>query len=164
MKKITALHGFTLIEIMVVIVIIAIITTIAILSFAHFNQKREVALTAERARLVLKAAAQQAIVEPAVLAVRVTQHGLQFYRYWLNQKQQGFWKPVPNDYLSFANPYPDVINLYLLPLNATNQATQKQAQIVFFPNGTATSGRIKIQSTDQRYHAEITIAATGEIK
>lgn len=85
--------GYTLLEMLVVLVIISIMTTVAVLTMGH-QQERPLKTFTETLIESLTLAEEQAILQPATVALIFTAHDFGFYEY-----QQG-WKPIIDDALS----------------------------------------------------------------
>lgn len=74
-------HGFTLIEILVVIVIISITMSFALLAFGDFGNKRRMLVSAEQFTHDIKLAQQQAILEGNVLGIAFNQQNYNVLTY-----------------------------------------------------------------------------------
>lgn len=90
-------HGFTLIEILVVVFIIGIILTFASLSINN-SDSRVLEEEAKRLMALIKLGSQQAVLESQELAVVFKDQGYQFQ--WMDE---GKWLPLKDDVLKTHN-------------------------------------------------------------
>ncbi len=90
--------GFTLIEILVVLVIMSILATVAVLAIGDTARTSKIESIAERLSLVIPAAEQQAILQPAQIGLAFNDQGLGFYQYKINaDTQEGYWQVLGGD-------------------------------------------------------------------
>lgn len=84
--------GFTLIEILIVLLIIGITATFAVLATGDFGASKRIEVAADTLANLLRFAEEQAILEPAVLGVAITDSRYQFYRYrYSTTEHKGAW-------------------------------------------------------------------------
>lgn len=83
-------HGFTLIEILIVIVIIGVTLRFAVLAFGDFGEKRRIVSVAEHIAETISLVREQAILESTPMAIDINQQGLNVYR----QKDDNKWVAI----------------------------------------------------------------------
>ena len=97
-------HGFTLIEILVVMLIIGITLGFALLAFGDFGSKRRIVMATEHFVNYVKFVQQQAILEASTLGIRIHKNSYQVVRFqtpahWqvMSQKQVFHQQHFPED-------------------------------------------------------------------
>lgn len=121
-------HGFTLIEILVVLVIIGIMVGLIGVRMMP-DDDRAVRNEAERLSLLLEQARDQAVAsgEPIAFSVEAGR-----YRFWALDGENE-WVPRSGDELLQDRPLPDGVQLAALQLNQANAAAY--TRLVFLPSG-----------------------------
>lgn len=74
-------HGFTLIEVLVVIVIIGVMAAMIVVSMTMGDPRRELLKEAERLRTVLALAAEEAVIQQVELGAEFTESGYRFLKW-----------------------------------------------------------------------------------
>ena len=143
-------HGFTLIEILIVLVIVAVVTVAATLNFSNVNQARRNQIAIQQFRRVIIAAQQQAILQPAILGLQFTSRGYQFFNYQegLND-QPGKWVALKSDVLSDDHAFSrgDVIKVVRRGYHQTDlMSDDVKSHIVFLPSGYVTPFQLTLSS------------------
>src|SRR3989338_11711053 len=121
--------GFTLLEILIVVLIIGIVISFAIILLEHFFKERKVENVAREFSILLPISSQQAILQPAIIGLKINSKKYQFYLYVINIKNHtGKWKLITND---------PILKPHLLPDNVkiNPNSNKKEPQIVFLPSG-----------------------------
>ena len=155
--------GYTLIEILVVIVIMAIVTTIATLAFSHFNRGRHVLIAAQQLAQTMRVAQQEAILRPAVLGMRLTTQGYQFYTFAVNEKSpQGTWEALTHDKLSRPDAFQHSIVVKRVKLNQKNAADK--TYIVFSASGDVSPTRLIVRDKHTSRTYEINVQNNGAVQ
>jgi general secretion pathway protein H len=145
-------RGFTLIEILVVIVIISIIITSALFSMHRFMQDRRVETMAKQIAAIIPVAQQQAMLQPAILGLKITASNYEFYRFVINEHNNtGNWQLITRDRILNKQILPAGLAINLTTHGQNLLTTQKQTtpQIIFFPSGDITGFEIKLGLKDQ---------------
>ncbi len=100
------LHGFTLIEILMVIAIIGITLGFALLAFGDFGGGRRAIVAAEQFSAYIKLVQQQAILQTSTLGIKITSNGYGTYYLergikWqiMPEKSIFHWQHFPADLL-----------------------------------------------------------------
>ncbi|MBB1485857.1 pilus assembly FimT family protein [Oceanospirillum sediminis] len=151
-------HGFTLIEIMVVMVIIGVMLT-AVVSLRGGGQQHRY-LQDEAARLVILAglARQQSIQAGMPVRILFSSSGYRFESWSINdsdsdddnnrtsslspEKPEGQWQSIDTGNLRAYQPERQVLFTLI-----TDQSRDKRS-IILFPDGTSTAARIQIRLPD----------------
>lgn len=161
--------GFTLIEIMIVIFIIGIAATFAVLNLGNITHARRIEEVAKELALLLPAAETQAILQPAVIGVRITDNDYQFFQFVIdNNTRVASWKLIQRDRLLQTRPIAPDVAVTLANQEKSNlipeeeQATQPQ--LIFLPSGDITPFNIIIGGKDEPAKYQLVGAANGEIK
>jgi len=99
--------GFTLFELLIVIVILGIVAAFALLATGDFGRSRRIEASVSQFVQLVQMAEQQAIIESNVLAIALTPHGYQFYRYQTTiNNNQGQWQTLPPNSLLAYHSWP----------------------------------------------------------
>lgn len=119
-------HGYTLIEILIVIFIISIVSTVAILSIGRSHHQRLSAMASQVAQL-MTLAEEQAMLQPAVMGMSISGQAIQFavYQAPVNNKGKPSWLPWQEKPLQ-PHPIPDDMVL-VLTLNGHEAMDEKNA-------------------------------------
>jgi len=131
--------GFTLIELLVVIFIISIVSGVALLSIGH-NQSKKIQSFTNQVAETLLLAQQQAMLQPAVIGIYLTEQALQFYDLHTQPGGKSKWLPRSDRLLETLN-VPDGMEIKLShTLKLKTQETQKERspQIIISSNGDVT--------------------------
>ena len=144
--------GFTLIEIMVVMMIIMIITTIAVLALGHLGQGRRVAWVAETLKRNLIAAQQEAILRPAILGLKLTSTGYEFFQW-----TQGRWVTLTQDKLSQKNAFKDITVTIIEPKNV-------EAYFLFLPGGVVSPFHLILSDRSQSRRYQLKVTSNGAVQ
>lgn len=136
-KKKYKISGFTLIEILVVLVIISIITAVAMIAFGDFGRGRREKVASDLLQRTIPIAQQQAILQPSILGLTLTDQGYQFFQLWQDPKKRTTtWRKLPDDELSRPNAFGNInVNLELLSTSPDLIKAKNQPKIIFLPNG-----------------------------
>lgn len=155
-------HGFTLIEILVVMVIIAIITTVAVLSLGNGDRDRLVKQEAQRLSAVLGVASQDAVIQSSQYGLRVAGDGYEFLEL-RNQK----WRPVPGQAALAHHSLPDGMRMTLsvegLAAKLTSTDQDQRPQVLVLSSGEMTPFRARISASGTHAVAIVKGSPTGKI-
>lgn len=154
-------HGFTLIEVLVVLIIIAVITGIAATSFGHFGENRREKIIVQQFARTIEVAQQQALLTPSILGLSITDRGYQFFQYeiLLNSKRAE-WMPLRDDMLSnktafektFAVRVTQIAHYSLSEKSGQNRQTQENdPRIVFSPSGYVTPFALTLKGKQETF-------------
>ena len=145
MISITKQHGFTLVEIVVVMVIFAIIVTMATISIGDPQVKR-MQQNSERVATLIQLAKEQAIFNSQDYALSLWESGYAFY-----VLRENGWTAVSNDRIFRQRELPDglAFNLYLDDIKVILAPEDKQKPQVFITSDGEISP-FKLDITDQR--------------
>jgi len=102
-------HGFTLIEILVVVLIIGITLGFALLAFGDFGRQRRIVMAAEQFVNYVKFAEQQAILETSTLGIKIYQNRYQLLR--LQPSEQ--WEALSQNSIFQPHFFPDGTIIHL---------------------------------------------------
>lgn len=132
------INGFTLLEVIIVLVIISIVTTVALLSLHLLSHARAVTLFANQLKQTLQAAQEEALLRPAVIGLRFSNQGFQFYELILKEKKLQ-WYLLRSDTLSRPHAFESAMRAHLTQLNYKDLNTPEEKDrihyIVFSANG-----------------------------
>ena len=152
MVAIAKQHGFTLVEIVVVMVIFAIIVTMTTISIGDPQVKR-LQQNSERVATLIQLAKEQAIFNSRDYALSIWESGYAFYI--LNESG---WTPVSNDRIFRQRELPDGLqfNLYLDDIKVIlTQEDKKKPQVFITSDGEISPFKLDITDRrDWRYQIE----------
>ncbi|WP_182390833.1 type II secretion system minor pseudopilin GspH [Legionella sp. PC997] len=124
-------HGFTLIEILIVLVIIGITFGFALIAFGDFGESRRLLFSAEQLVNTLRLAQQKAILETSTLGLRIDNTGYQILQLHNNAQ----WKPISDKGVFKMTYFPNDTHITLKTLNSTPVGTPS---IIIFASGDLT--------------------------
>lgn len=175
MHKARRSGGFTLIEIMVVVAVIAIMVGAVILKVDFQNVGVTVRDSAQRTRLLMILASDQAIYSRQQLGIRFHPNSYEFYILTEDEKSgQGTWQILEDERLNFRKTPIDIdfeVEISGLPIvleeledeitNATDDDPIKP-HVLFLSNGEMMPDfRVVMSDTDKEHEHAI---ATGEVE
>lgn len=163
------LKGFTLIEVLVVLVIMAVMIGMATALFFGATKSRRIKSEAEKISLLIPAVSQQAILQPAVIGMKFTGKGYQFFRYESKTVNNDHWAPIEQGVFSKVNTYPYGIGAKLNKLVAGSSLIglpdHDKSMVIFLPNGDVSPFELTIGSRDGKGRSyQIDVAPNGVFK
>lgn len=140
-------HGFSLLELMVVLMIIGILVTLGVLSLNLGSQQARVEEEIQRIRGVLELAQEEAILKHTELALRFKRNAYTFARL-----EEGKWVEFDKDRQFKTHTLPDGMHFYVevkdgsLPLADAKGATE--AMVYVLSSGEVSPFEVSIEATD----------------
>lgn len=165
--------GFTLIEIMVVLLIISIAATFTVLSLTDFLGSRRAETLANELYNKIRTAQEQAILQPVVMGLTITNNQYLFAHYLIDQNNQsGKWQTIDRDQIFKPQAIPSDVVIRLkvqdnpIDLGNTNKSdTQKTTpQLIFLPSGDSAAFSITIGTEKDPTKFTITGKNNGAIR
>lgn len=120
-------RGFTLLEILVVIVIMGLVASLVVVNFAQ-DERSELSEEAQRLRLLMEYARDEAILQGQTLAWSLDKSGYQFAR-WDGQDK---WVAISDEPFHRRELTPP---LYARLVSVNAAAATADSAILFFPSG-----------------------------
>lgn len=163
MKCASRVHGYTLIEILIVLFIISIVTTVGLLAIGS-SDNREMKSVANELTQIVVLAEQQALLSPNVLGLTVHPHTLQFssLQTAVNGKENT-WLPLQDTVLK-AYQVPSDIQISVNVGEKIAIATQaNHPQIVISTNGDITPFTIYIGKKGEKPYYAVIGDADGSV-
>lgn len=140
-------HGFTLLEILVVLVIIGVMIAMATLSFGVLGQDREVEEETRRIWAVINQAREEAELQAIDLAIFVGQTDYEFMRFDTRRNE---WTPVVDDKLYAQRTLPEGLRFRLWMENR---------EIVLKPGLPDRSKK----DESQKFPPQLTVLSSGDV-
>lgn len=141
-------HGFTLIEVMVVLVLIGIITSFAVLSIRGSDEGERLATEAQRLAALMELTHQEAILRAEQRGVRFTETGYAF----LVLDEEGKWRLADDSNLLSDYALPTGLSLQLQvegrPVDLNKDQDSLQPQVLLLSSGEATDFTLTLNSED----------------
>lgn len=161
--------GFTLIELLVVLVIIGIVITVGFVSLAGFGLNAKAKETANQLQQVMQVASQQAVMQPAIIGMRIGGHGYQFFQSVASDvSAQAQWRPLIDDQLSRPQAFDSALVVSVKTKHFDGDPSDtKLPEIIFFPSGLATSSVITVAAkkhTIQPYYIKLSDNGTVAVR
>ena len=160
-----AQHGFTLIEILVVLFIISIVTSVALLSISHNSHKQVESFANELTQLVTLAE-EEAMLKPEVLGLMIEDDSFHFATWQrVKDNKNNAWVPLQESVLN-KHKIPSDIEMRLVvggvsPLS--NETLNKNPQIIISTNGDVTPFTIYIGKKGQHPLFAVIANADGNV-
>jgi general secretion pathway protein H len=150
-------HGFTLIEIMVVMLVIGIVLGIVSVNLEP-DRETPVRNEARRMVLLLQTAQQESILQGKVLAVAIEHQG--YYFLMLNDNNE--FKPMDGDEVLHARPLPSGVVISRVDIEGmTEDKDTETPRLILLPTGELSPFTVIFSRGDVRWRVEGTL--TGEI-
>lgn len=145
-------HGFTLLEIIIVVLIVGIVVTMASLSFNAIHGPREVRQFADQLTQKLKFTSQIAELLPGEFGFSINGNTLSFYQL-MTDDGPPYWDPILDMSILREQHLPSTIELIIESENANQFATANSSlfspAIQFFSNGNITPFEMTIYDNKQ---------------
>lgn len=161
-------HGFTLIEILVVVVIVGIFASIAILAVGVTGRDRPLTEETKRLATLLDMVKEQAEMQNRDFGLRLLEREYDFVRY---DPRRAEWREVPEDRLLRARelPPPMRMRLYLDAREAVlkppaDPKKPRPPQVLVFASGDVTDFELKIVNEDSNLETTIKGKPDGTIE
>lgn len=155
-------QGYTLLELVIVIFIIGLISAVILLRSGTVRFERKVSVFAQQLQAFIQVCQQQAILQPAVIAVYFDAHTYQAYYYSEGPPESwkalagrdSFWqaRQIPADIFLQINTTVPLVRMGLSP------------QIVIQPSGDIAPLTIDIGYNNEAAHYRLTANDVGEIQ
>jgi type II secretion system protein H len=133
-------HGFTYLEILIVIVIIAILSSASLLVIGDFGASRRLRAQLQQLQALLYLAEHRAIVTATAIGLQLTPSGYRFHQYSAQQT----WQPMTASMWRFHTWPPQTT--YRLQPEASTQTKALTPQIIAYPNGELSAFTLKLYS------------------
>lgn len=167
LKSIRSIDGFTLIELLIVIFIISIVTSVALLSVGR-NENRQLESFANELSQRITLAEEQAMLQPAVLGLKLDESSYQFFIYHppLGEKKQS-WTPVQDKILG-QQAIPSDVELVVemrgkKSSTSDEEETVKDPQVIISTNGDLTPFTIYVGKKGKKPRYAIKGGADGTV-
>lgn len=158
--------GYTLIEILIVLFIVSIVTTVALLTI-HRNENKEMETFANDLTQMLSLATEQALLEPRVLGLSISEHSVQFAGLQHNEREnKQVWQPLQDNLLG-QRKIPSHMHLGVkaaeekLAINPSKELINPQ--IIISTNGDITPFIIYVGKKGQKPRYAIIGDSTGHV-
>jgi len=150
-------HGFSLLELMVVLMIVGILVTMGVLSLKLGSQQAKVEEEIQRIRGVLEFAQEQAIFKHEELAVRFEEDAYTFARLGANEDGKQTWVDIEKDRQFQTHHLPDGMKLYVQvkdgSLAMTGEKGATSAMVYVLSSGEISPFELRIEATDGSQYA-----------
>lgn len=162
MYKSRTQRGYTLIEILVVVFIISIVTTVALLSISQ-NENKHIEAFANELTQVMTFAEEQAMLQPVVLGVSLSDKSVNFSGWQPNaDSKKSAWIPLESSALQQRS-VPSDIELTVAGHEDNAADNAKQPQIIISTNGDPTPFTIYVGKKGAKPRYVITGDTDGNI-
>lgn len=142
--------------------IIGITTTFALLAFGDFGQTRRYKAASEELAMLIPLATDQAILEPAILGLKIDERGYGFYRFDLNKES---WLALDKDQLFRYRKLPKGMLMHLR-LQGTSPIPLSKAAvpIIISPTGNITPFVVDVSQSSGKVLFRIVVKFNGTVK
>ncbi len=158
-------HGFTLLEIMVVVVLVGILTTLAVLSIGSDPADRQLREEARRVEALFRLAGEQAALESRDVGMRVT-YGA--YEFLIFEPDLNSWVTVDYDKLLRKRELPEGIDIDLVLEDVATELPDDDdapaPQAIFFSSGDVTPFQLILDSNSAQAQVELRVDALGHME
>jgi general secretion pathway protein H len=172
-------HGFTLLELMVVIVLIGIILTFVVRSVGDGGRRDRIQREAQRITALVEMVGEEAVLQSSVMGMHFLEHGYEFMRY-NGQK----WKLIEKDELLRQRTLDPMIEMQLMvegfriDLEAVTRATASgdedegedeekegpKPQVVFLSSGERSAFELTLVYEDDESGFLLTVPPLGGVE
>lgn len=155
-------RGFSLLELLVVLVIIGIIISVAIAALGDFGLGRRIKVAITEFKNIVPLAEEQAILEPAVYGMTITQKGYGFYRYIkIGNKLQ--WQAITDDPLLRFRTWPTGSNV-TINIEGVTPLPVAGPKIIISSSGDITPFSLEIGAENPSYRIQVESNGTVLLK
>lgn len=172
-----AQHGFTLLELMVVIVLIGIILTFVVGTVGDGGRRDRIQREAQRITALVEMVGEEAVLQSSVIGMHFLEHGYEFMRY--DGKK---WRLIEKDELLRQRTLDSMIEMQLLvegfrvELEATSAVVEDedemedgeqdgpQPQVVFLSSGERTAFELTLAYEDDESGFLLTVPPLGAVE
>jgi general secretion pathway protein H len=164
-RRATAMAGFTLIEILVVLFIISIVTTVTLLTIGR-NENRDIENFAKELTQMVSLAEEQAMLEPNVLGISLAPHSVQFASLTKDKEtQKSVWLPMEDHVLGgYEIPSNIQVSLQVGGMQVELSKSMKSIpQIIISTNGDVTPFVMYVGKKGKKPQFAITADADGNV-
>lgn len=158
-------HGFTLLEMLVVLFIIGVVMSVALLTLSY-NDNRRLEGVANELVQIITLAEERAMLQPMVVGLSYSEHQLQFLRLkTAASENKNAWQPVPATLLSSAT-IPNDIQVNVVANDnpkALQAGGERSPQIIFSTNGEVTPFTIYVGKKGEKPRYAVKGEANGYI-
>lgn len=141
-------HGFSLIEIMVVMVIVGIILSFVVVAFGDFGASRRVDATTKHLASLIQLAQTKAIIGNKTYGLSITPKTYQFFQFQPNPKtSKSEWYPVKHTHVFQATRFPTRTKVSL-----TGAIHHQGPQIIINSHGQITPFTLTLTLNHDSYH------------
>ncbi|MCW5588560.1 MAG: type II secretion system minor pseudopilin GspH [Legionellales bacterium] len=152
-KKIN--HGFTLIEMMIVVVILGIIATMAVLAMGNIDSESNMKTAALKLNALMQFAKQYAMLKPQQLGLMIDDHDYQFVAFHPDNANKP-WQIISTSPLNGLHVLSDHLTIKILNRDAI-------PPIVFYSTGEITPFTLIIENAKHTMGYKIVGLANGNI-
>jgi general secretion pathway protein H len=158
--------GYTLVEILIVLLIISIVTSIAVISIGR-NENKEIESFANELSQMLSLAEEQAMLQPTVLGLMLSEHSLQFASFKAGSSaEKNTWIPLQDTILG-KHDIPNAIQVAVevggSRTNSLDRDAKKNPPIIVSTNGEVTPFTIYLGKKGEKPRYIVTGDADGQI-
>jgi general secretion pathway protein H len=142
-------HGFTLLELMVVVVLIGIILTFVVGSVGDGGRRDRIQREAQRLTALVELVGEEAVLKSTIIGLRFGEHGYEFMRYSESQ-----WQGITDDGLLKPRTIDDAIVMELLVEGfsvglgevalSDDEEDEPKPQVIFLPSGERTAFELSL--------------------
>lgn len=156
-------HGFTLIEVLVVLVIVAIITGVAVMAFGNFGRTRTEKIRVETFVRMIAVAQSQAIFTPAVIGLNISPEGYQFFQ-WQKNRKHAAWQVLKESILYQPEAFSGLLKADVKKIAHYDPVQNQHADkplILFLPGGYVTPFTVQLVGKD--HHFLVSVSNNGNV-
>jgi general secretion pathway protein H len=166
-------HGFTLLELMVVVVLIGIILTFVVGSVGDGGRGDRIKREAQRLTSLVELVGEEAVLKSALIGLRFTEHGYEFMRYsdpqWQRVEDDGLLKPREIDTTIVMQLQVDGFGVALddsVLVAEDDEEGDKgpQPQVIFMSSGERTPFELSLLYDDDQSGYLLTVPLLGTVE
>ncbi len=162
-------HGFTLLELMVVVVLMGIILTFVVRSVGDGGRRDRIQLEAQRITALVELVGEEAMLKSALIGLRFVEHGYEFMRYseqqWQTVDDDGLLKPRQLDAAMEIQLQVEGLRVELTEVERFDDAQEEPApQVVFLPSGERTPFELLLRYEDDESGYLLSVPLLGLVE
>jgi general secretion pathway protein H len=156
-------HGFTLVEVLMVVLIIGVMISLTVMTLPEPSTQKKQETETKRIAHLVQLASENAVLKSRILGVLIAENDYQFVYF---NPEEKIWKPLP-DRIYRPRTLPESFK-FRIALEGSGYAipeiVDNTPQVILGANGEMTPFRLKVLNSDNQAFYEMITSLFGHIK